>query len=658
MKKLKNKIMFRSILLTAASLLLLTALIVFMSYQNTLKTLEKTISETAKVTALQIETRLGTSKCIMTEVGTIAKLSDPSTPTEEKKEILASKKEMYSVIQSISMAYSDGVDLTGNNIRDRDFFTASMQGASFIADPVVNTDEKSASFIVSAPLWENGKSNTKVVGVVYAVLDNEFLCTIVENIKIGDTGYAYITNSNSTIIAHKNREMVYTMYNPVKAAEQDTSLKTLAELEKKAHAGESVFGDYKFQGIQKFASLTPININGWCVGVTVEYYEYMQQTVHTLIFAALITLAALLIAVLFNVKLANSITKPVLEISNAAEHLAEGTLDFTILHQGNDELGALANSFNQTISSLNSYIKDIAKACSNISDGNFQISHTAQFKGAFVEIMESIDSIIINLSKTIKEIGNSAQEVTAGAEQVSSGAQALSQGATEQASAIEELSSSIAEVAEQIRQNAENSKSANERAEAAGKEIAKSNEEMKHMVEAMNQISAKSSEISKIIKVIEDIAFQTNILALNAAVEAARAGTAGKGFAVVADEVRNLASKSADAAKNTTALIEETLVSVRAGSQTANNTANYLDESEKVTREAVSLIEKITEASEQQAIAASQINVGIEQIAAVVQNNTATAEESAAASEELNAQAETLQSLVKHFKLKDDLLDD
>jgi methyl-accepting chemotaxis protein len=349
--------------------------------------------------------------------------------------------------------------------------------------------------------------------------------------------------------------------------------------------------------------------------------------------------------------LANSITKPVLEISNAAEHLAEGTLDFTILHQGNDELGALANSFNQTISSLNSYIKDIAKACSNISDGNFQISHTAQFKGAFVEIMESIDSIIINLSKTIKEIGNSAQEVTAGAEQVSSGAQALSQGATEQASAIEELSSSIAEVAEQIRQNAENSKSANERAEAAGKEIAKSNEEMKHMVEAMNQISAKSSEISKIIKVIEDIAFQTNILALNAAVEAARAGTAGKGFAVVADEVRNLASKSADAAKNTTALIEETLVSVRAGSQTANNTANYLDESEKVTREAVSLIE-------QQAIAASQINVGIEQIAAVVQNNTATAEESAAASEELNAQAETLQSLVKHFKLKDDLLDD
>lgn len=207
-------------------------------------------------------------------------------------------------------------------------------------------------------------------------------------------------------------------------------------------------------------------------------------------------------------------------------------------------------------------------------------------------------------------------------------------------------------MAEKIRQNAENSKLANKNAELAGKEIISSNEEMKLMVKAMNQIDSKSSEISKIIKVIDDIAFQTNILALNAAVEAARAGAAGKGFAVVADEFRSLASKSAEAAKNTTLLIEETLASVHLGTEIAHNTAKKLEDSEKITREAVSLIEQITEASEEQASSAIQINVGIEQISAVVQTNSATSEESAAASEELNAQADALQNLVGRFKLR------
>jgi methyl-accepting chemotaxis protein len=657
MKKLRNKILLRSILLTAISLFLLTAVIIFMSYQNTLQTLQKTMTETASLAALQIETRLGTSKCIMTEIGTIASLSDPSTPTTEKKELLASKKDMYSVIQSISLAYADGIDLQGNNIQTLDFFAASMQGDVIITDPVVNADKKSAQFIISAPLWDHGRSNTTVVGVVYAVLDNEFLCSIVDHVKIGDTSSAYITNSDCTIIAHKNRELVYAMNNPVQMAKQDKLLKTLSDMEIKVHNGETVFGQYTYEGVKKFASLSPVTINGWCIGVTVEYAEYMQQTIGSIIFAGIISVAALVIATFFNIKLANSITRPVVELSRAAERLAEGDLGVIISHKGNDELGALSDSFNRTITSVNGYIKDIARACQEISAGNFDITPNVEFKGAYLEIMHSIDGIIYQLSKTIRQIEITAEEVNAGAEQVSSGAQALSQSTTEQASSIEELSASIAEVAEQIHQNAENSKLASEHAESAGEHIFKSNEEMKHMVEAMNQISAKSFEISKIIKVIEDIAFQTNILALNAAVEAARAGSAGKGFAVVANEVRNLASKSADAAKNTTALIEETLLAVQAGSQIATNTADYLDESEKVTTKAVTLIEKISEASAQQARSATQLNIGIEQIAAVIQNNSATAEESAAASEELNAQAETLQSLVHQFTLKDDALD-
>ncbi|MGD9566869.1 MAG: methyl-accepting chemotaxis protein [Sedimentibacter sp.] len=387
--------------------------------------------------------------------------------------------------------------------------------------------------------------------------------------------------------------------------------------------------------------------------------EEQSTTAHEALNSGIIILivtviSAILIILIVMASLKKAILIPVKEIHLAAKAIANGDLSATITYDGKDEFGELANAMKALLHTVVGILKDLDYGLGEIGSGNFTVESKSGdlYKGDFSSIDTSMIQIIANLSSTILQISQASEQVACGSDQVSSGAQALSQGATEQASSIEELSASIAEITGQIKQNAENARLANNSAELAGKEIFKSNEHMKDMVDAMDKINLKSSEISKIIKVIEDIAFQTNILALNAAVEAARAGAAGKGFAVVADEVRNLASKSAQAAKGTTNLIEETLVAVQNGSKIVSNTAKSLDESAKVTKEAVLLIDKIAEASNQQAQSANQINIGVDQIASVIQTNSATAEESAAASEELNGQAEMLKNLVGNFRLK------
>ena len=361
---------------------------------------------------------------------------------------------------------------------------------------------------------------------------------------------------------------------------------------------------------------------------------------------------AVIVCVIMIIYIRGAIVRPVENLCMVAGEMANGNLNVTVNKAPNNEIGALADSLKDTISNLQVIVNDISENMETMANGDMTNEITHDYVGDFASIKQSVNKISGALNNTLSSINIAAEQVNSGADQVATAAQSLSQGATEQASSIEELSSSIMSVSEQVNENAKNVNVAGDYVQESQQGIENSNQYMQQMMDAMSDINESSSQISKIIKVIDDIAFQTNILALNAAVEAARAGAAGKGFSVVADEVRNLASKSADAAKQTTLLIEGSVTSVGKGMEIAQETAKALETVKSQSEMVVQTIKKIQEASNEQAEAINQITIGLEQISSVVQTNSATSQESAAASEELSGQAQMLREEISQFKLK------
>lgn len=657
MKTIKSKIA-RIIVITIIVVALILSIVAAVGMEkSTIGAIEKNLIETAKVADIAASNTIASYTYAVGEIATNAILSDETVSLPEKKEFLDSRVSAY-YMRSAGYANTDGTDLfSGENVSNEAYFKAAMSGKTYMSTPYISADKKDMHLVVSAPI----KQGEEIVAVVYFICDANILTGIVEGVSVGSNGTAYILDKYGRTIAYTDNQLVLDSENIIEAAKRDPQNAYYAELaviEQKMVSGETGVGRYSENGDDSIQSYTPIKgSDGWSIAVTASADEFFLPAKRAIIIQIVVSLVLCILGIFIAKKIGASIAAPITACANRLQLMAEGDLQSPVpISKANNETKILSESMETAVSTINLYIKDIDRTMNEMANGNFNVTLSQHFIGDFKAIEDSIAKFLITICHTLRQLDMTADQVSNGSMQVSDGAQLLAQGATEQASAVEELAASINLISNNVQENVKNTKIAEEMAYGAATAVTTSNAHMQKLIDAMAEINTKSVEISKITKTIEDIAFQTNILALNAAVEAARAKEAGKGFAVVADEVRDLAGKSAEAAKNTTELIDASVHAINFGVKLAMETAEDMLGIVGGARATTDAITKIAQATDEQATSLLQVTIGIDQISSVVQINSATSEESAATSEELSGQAHFMKELIDKFQLVDDTL--
>lgn len=441
-------------------------------------------------------------------------------------------------------------------------------------------------------------------------------------------------------------------------AQSDPSLQELAAIHAGMRKGANGFGSYTSGDDKMFAAYAPVpDTDGWSIAVTAPQINYLASTRDAMVINIAVIIVSILLSVIVALLLAINIGRPMKACVNRMKLLVEGDLETPMPKITNkDETGVLVRSTEALVEGLRTVISDISYLLNEMANQNLDVhtQHEEVYVGSFQDILHSMRNMRIGLNGAMRQVNQSAGEVANASNQLSSSAQTLSQGTTEQASAVQQLAAQISMISEEVKNTASGALDVRSQTHQTGEEVLLCNQKMQNLVNAMEKIQTSSEQIEKILKTIDDIAFQTNILALNAAVEAARAGSAGKGFAVVAEEVRNLAGKSAQAAQNTSELIANSTEAVHTGTEIAQNTANVLLGVVDSIQSVVDAIDHIAIVSNEQSESVEQVSEGINQISAVVQSNSSTAEEGAAASEQLSAAAACLKELVDRFTLASD----
>ncbi len=654
MKSIRTKITVCIILTVLIGLVTSGSLSIMLNYNNTMSTVEQMMSQTAVLAAGRVQQELKAYKNVVMEVGGIPQLSDPEVSVEEKQAIIDERISMHGFRRG-NIVGADGISIfDGNDYSDREYVRQAMQGNVFVSEPLISKVTGELSIMVAAPLYSEGNYGKSIVGVVYFVPHETFLNDIVSAIQVGENSRAYMINKSGDTIADITLDTI-TVQNIEAEAKSDSSLQELAAIHAKMRQGQNGFGSYINGEDKMFATYAPVlDTDGWSIAVTAPQINYLASTRDVIVINVIMIIVSILISVIVALVLALNIGRPMKACVERMKLLVAGDLETPMPKITNkDETGMLVRSTETLVEGLRIVIHDISYLLNEMANQNLDVhtEHEEVYVGSFQDILLSMRNMRIELSSAMRQVNHSAEEVANASNQLSSSAQTLSQGTVEQASSVQELATRISTISEEVKNTASGALNVRSQTHQTGEEVFLCNQKMQNLVEAMTKIQTSSEEIEKILKTIDDIAFQTNILALNAAVEAARAGSAGKGFAVVAQEVRELAGKSAQAAKDTSDLIANSTNAVHTGTEIAQSTADILLGVVGSIQSVVDAIDHIAIVSNEQSESVEQVSEGINQISVVVQSNSATAEQGAAASEQLSAESACLKELVNHFTL-------
>lgn len=588
-----------------------------LSYQAQMQMVQTDVNRASALASENLSNQLQNYMNVTSIAGTDSIVRDSSASISDKEACIDRYVQTYgftsgNLLDQNAVSLFDGTDFS-----DRDYVQRALTGEVCVSDITLSRYTGTYGVSIAAPVQS---ASGDITGVIYFRIDNDFMTSIVENLKISRNSSACIVDANNQIIAHEDPALIMTEA----AASND--------------------------GI--CASVPVNNTNGWTLVITAPESDFtgaMTTMIRQFVIWDIIAvIAALIIAMLF----ANSMSKSVLTVKNAMLSISQGDLSCSLTKtKRKDELGVLQNTAASLVEMLQHIIGEANQILGSIAHFDLTTGEMNSYPGAFNSLADSVNAIRQMLTRMIIDIQSSSANVKSGSSQLAEATQLLSEGTVSQTSSIEKLVMDMNNVVDSINQNSENGNLINERLNTLDTKIQDSSQQMEHLLRIVDQIEEMSSDIQKIVGTIDSIAFQTNILALNASVEAARAGENGRGFAVVAEEVSSLASRSSDASKKTGELIEKCITGIAQAKESADVTASALESIVTDSAEIARSFDSISEATREEARKANSIRMEINNISDVVQSNSSTAQETAASTEALSQQAQTLEAMTSRFRV-------